>query len=204
MKRLLFMFFAAMNKCCNKIKIHYYQFYNFQNLKWKGAKIGLNLRMEGKTAISIANGGSLQIGDNFICRSGFRGHILGGEYSSFNIYSGGVMKIGDNSGISATNINCVQSVQIGSHVLIGAGCLITDSNHHSIDWEDRNLKGDCNIKSSPVVIEDYVFIGAKSIILKGVTIGAKSVIAAGSVVVSDIPANCIAGGNPCKIIKYIK
>lgn len=78
-----------MNKCCNKIKIHYYQFYNFQNLKWKGAKIGLNLRMEGKTAISIANGGSLQIGDNFICRSGFRGHILGGEYSSFNIYSGG-------------------------------------------------------------------------------------------------------------------
>jgi acetyltransferase-like isoleucine patch superfamily enzyme len=90
-------------------------------------------------------------------------------------------------------------------VLIGAGCLITDSNHHSsIDWEDRNLKGDCNIKSSPVVIEDYVFIGAKSIILKGVTIGAKSVIAAGDVVVSDIPANCIAGGNPCKIIKYIK
>lgn len=113
------------------------------------------------------------------------------------------MKIGDNSGISATNINCVQSVQIGSHVLIGAGCLITDSNHHSIDWEDRCIKGDCKIKSAPVVIEDCVFIGAKSIILKGVTIGAKSVIAAGSVVVNDIPANCIAGGNPCKVIKFL-
>lgn len=65
------------------------------------------------------------------------------------------------------------------------------------------MEGDCNIKTAPIVIEDYVFVGAKSIILKGVTIGEKSVIAAGSVVVDDIPANCIAGGNPCKVIKYL-
>lgn len=201
MKRLFFIFLAVINKCCYKIKSHYYQFYNIQNLKWKGAKIGNNLRMEGKTAIYI--GGSLQIGDNFICRSGFKGHILGGEYSSFNIDSGGVMKIGDNSGISATNINCKKSVQIGSHVLIGAGCLITDSNHHSLDWKERCLNGDNDIKSAPVTICDYVFIGARSIILKGVTIGENSIIAAGSVVVNDIPANCMAGGNPCKVIKFL-
>lgn len=105
--------------------------------------------------------------------------------------------------MSATNINCVKSVRIGSHVLIGAGCLITDTNHHSLDWRIRCLEGDTDKKSAPVVIEDYVFVGAKCIILKGVTIGEKSIIAAGSVVVSDIPANCIAGGNPCKVIKYI-
>ena len=106
--------------------------------------------------------------------------------------------------MSATNITCVKSVKIGSHVLIGAGCFITDSNHHSIDWRTRCLEGDADKKSAPVVINDYVFVGAKSIILKGVTIGEKSVIAAGSVVVNDIPANCIAGGNPCKVIKYLK
>lgn len=118
------------------------------------------------------------------------------------IFMGGV-KIGNNSGMSATCINCAESVSIGSHVMIGAGCLITDSNHHSINWKQRCIEGDCNIKSAPIVIGDYVFVGAKSIILKGVTIGEKTVIAAGSVVVNDIPANCIAGGNPCKVIKYL-
>jgi acetyltransferase-like isoleucine patch superfamily enzyme len=54
-----------------------------------------------------------------------------------------------------------------------------------------------------VIIEDDVFIGARSVICKGVTIGARSIIAAGSVVVKDIPADCIAGGNPCKVIKYL-
>ena len=116
----------------------------------------------------------------------------------------GGITIGNNTGMSATNINCVNSVRIGSHVLIGAGCLITDSNHHSIDWRIRCFEGDKDKKSAPVVIEDYVFVGAKSIILKGVIIGEKSIIAAGSVVVNDIPANCIAGGNPCKVIKEIK
>lgn len=118
--------------------------------------------------------------------------------------SGGGVIIGNNSGISATNINCNVSVTIGSHVLIGAGCLITDSNHHSINWRQRCFEGDSNVKSAPITICDYVFIGARSIILKGVTIGEKSIIAAGSVVVTDIPANCIAGGNPCKVIKFLK
>lgn len=203
MKLLFFLLFATINKCCRKIKSQYYQFYNLQNLKWKGAKIGNHPTIEGKTAISITSAGSLQIGDNFICRSGFGRHILGGEYSSFNINSGGVI-IGNNSGISATNINCNVSVIIGSHVLIGAGCLITDSNHHSINWRQRCFEGDSNVKSAPITICDYVFIGARSIILKGVTIGEKSIIAAGSVVVTDIPANCIAGGNPCKVIKFLK
>ena len=50
---------------------------------------------------------------------------------------------------------------------------------------------------------DDVWIGARCIILKGVTIGERSVIGAGSVVVSDIPADCIAAGNPCKVIRSI-
>lgn len=72
--------------------------------------------------------------------------------------------------MSATNINCAESIMIGSHVLIGAGCLITDSNHHSLDWKERCLKGDKNIKNAPIKICDYVFIGAKSIVLTLVSI----------------------------------
>lgn len=58
-------------------------------------------------------------------------------------------------------------------------------------------------KTSSISIEDDVLIGTCSIILKGVTIGARSIIAAGSVVTKSIPADCIAGGNPCKVIRYI-
>lgn len=58
-------------------------------------------------------------------------------------------------------------------------------------------------KASSISIEDDVLIGTCSIILKGVTIGARSIIAAGSVVTKSIPADCIAGGNPCKVIRYI-
>ena len=57
--------------------------------------------------------------------------------------------------------------------------------------------------SSPIVIEDDVFIGVNCIILKGVTIGARSIIAAGSVVTKSIPADCIAGGNPAKVIRLL-
>ena len=61
--------------------------------------------------------------------------------------------------------------------------------------------GNEGTKSAPVVIEDDVWIGAHSIILKGVTIGARSVIGAVSVVTKSIPADCGAAGNPCKVIK---
>ena len=83
--------------------------------------------------------------------------------------------------------------------------MINDSNHHSLNWEDRCDKNmdKINAVSAPIVINDYVFIGAKSIIQKGVTIGEKCIIAAGSVVIKDLPPDCIAGGNPAKVIKYL-
>ena len=59
------------------------------------------------------------------------------------------------------------------------------------------------IQSAPVTIEDDVWIGANCMILKGVTIGARSVIGAGSVVTKSIPADCIAAGNPCKVIRKL-
>ena len=59
-------------------------------------------------------------------------------------------------------------------------------------------------KSAPVVIEDDVWVGAHCIILKGVTIGARSIIGAGSVVTKSIPADRVAAGNPCRVIKNLK
>ena len=58
-------------------------------------------------------------------------------------------------------------------------------------------------QSAPIYIGNYAFIGARSIICKGVTIGEHAIIAAGSVVVKDIPADEIWGGNPAKFISKV-
>lgn len=59
-------------------------------------------------------------------------------------------------------------------------------------------------QSAPIVIGHHAFIGARSIILKGVTIGDRTFIQAGSVVSQDIPSDCIAAGNPCQVIKLLE
>ncbi len=88
---------------------------------------------------------------------------------------------------------------IGNDVLIGPNVNILTVNH-PVDSKKRLER---YISVNKVVIKDNVWIGAGAIILPGVTIGENSVIGAGSVVTKDIPANVVAVGNPCKVIKNI-
>ena len=120
--------------------------------------------------------------------------------------------IGQSTGISSSCIWAKESITIGSYVNIGANCILMDSDAHSLDWRVRRsrevVKGVSidvlTAATAPIVIEDDVFIGTQSIILKGVVIGARSIIAAGSVVTKSIPPDCLAGGCPCYIIKHLK
>lgn len=150
----------------------------------------------------------LSIGGDFICGKEVVLNDCGidlPQWSHITVAPGAILEIGDHSGLSQFSIDCKEHIKIGKHVNIGAGCLIMDSNFHSTDYlvrRDRSLDKRLQ-KTAPIVIEDDVFIGARSIICKGVTIGARSIIAAGSVVVKDIPSDCIAGGNPCNVIKKL-
>lgn len=102
-----------------------------------------------------------------------------------------------------TIIDCNYQITIGNRVQIGPMCYICDFDH------DINVNVE-NPFSRPIttfaetIIEDDVWIGAGSKILKGVTIGEKSVIGAGSVVTKNIPPFSIAVGNPARVIKHIK
>ena len=86
-----------------------------------------------------------------------------------------------------------------------------DSDAHNLDYRvrssneqiDKISKDIATAKTAPIVIEDDVLIGTRCIVLKGVTIGARSIIGSGSVVTKSIPADCIAAGNPCKVIRFI-
>ena len=162
------------------------------------------ISFRGKCFLYIDRTASVTIGDGFLCNSGHFA-IDNGINSLICAGSDARLTIGENSGMSSTAIQCHQEIIIGDNVNIGAGCLIMDSDFHSKDYmirRDRLLDRNSSEKAS-VHIGDDVFIGARSTICKGVSIGERSIIAAGSVVVTNVPADCLAGGNPAKVIKSL-
>lgn len=147
--------------------------------------------------------GTLQIGSSFKCNNKVKSNSIGLiQPCVFNISTpGSRLVIGNNVGISGSTICATKSVTIGDNVLIGSGCLITDSDAHPLNWLDRRENRNGNTLCAPVVIGNDVFVGARSIILKGVTIGDRAVIGAGSVVCKDVPADCVVAGNPAIVVK---
>lgn len=90
-------------------------------------------------------------------------------------------------------------IYIGDYVMIGPNVTIATAGH-PIDPCLRKKVAQFNI---PVTIGNNVWVGANSVILPGVTVGENSVIGAGSVVTKDIPANVVAVGNPCRVLREI-
>lgn len=101
------------------------------------------------------------------------------------------------------NFDCVMldaaNIEIGNHVLFGPRVGIYTANHAIDAWERE--QGGCYAK--PVKIGNHVWIGAGVHINQGVRIGDNTIIGSGSVVTKDVPANVIAAGVPCKVIRHI-
>lgn len=114
-------------------------------------------------------------------------------------------------------IDCGKNITVGKNVFINMCCRFQDQGGieigdgcfigHNVTFatldHDINPNNRTTMHPAPITLQKNVWIGSDSTILKGVTIGENSIIGAGSVVVKDIPPNCIAAGNPCKILKYI-
>lgn len=145
-------------------------------------------------------GGKIIIGKRFYAVSKMKWNSLG-IIQPVLIHAFGTnsrVEIGDDVGVSGCSITAIEHIKIGDRVLIGSGVLITDNDGHAINPTDRHVSKD--IATAPVVIEDDTFIGARAIILKGVTLGKGSIVGAGSVVTKSIPPYGIVGGNPARII----
>lgn len=168
-------------------------------------KISKNCKIDGLVFIKKSKTGILKIGKNFTLNSRKASNLVGiTNRASFQIINEGRIEIGDNCGFTSTVLSSRKLIKIGNNVLIGGNVRIYDHDYHSLNYLNRrNSKLDAqNVKTSEVIIEDDVFIGTNSIILKGVKIGARSVIGAGSVVsLKSIPSDSIVAGNPAKIIK---
>ena len=108
--------------------------------------------------------------------------------------------IGDHTRIGLHN-TIIGPVDIGSHVNLAQGITVTALNHN---FSDANKRIDeQGVSTTPVTIEDDVWIGANAVILPGVTIGEHCVVAAGAIVTKDVPPHSLVAGVPAKVIKKI-
>lgn len=179
-----------------------------------GAQFGKNMIVHNRFYLDMEHGARLTIGDNFIFTSGEAYNALCRNIRGciFLPMPESVIEIGNDTGMSSTCLWAKTRITIGNRVKIGGDCILMDTDAHNLDFRVRASKEKVGkygkdpftAASAPIVIEDDVLIGTRCIILKGVTIGARSIIAAGSVVTKSIPADCIAGGNPAKVIRMME
>lgn len=165
------------------------------------------VRSSGVPVIHMSLNSVCVIGKNFSIGNWVVNNASGVKAKSkIEVRRGAELIIGENVGITSVTIMCFDKIHIGDNVMIGVGSHIFDTNFHNINPVDRIQKKDPKdtVRTAPIIIKDNVFIGAFSIILKGVTIGKNSVVAAGSVVTKSIPDNQIWGGNPAQFIKEIE
>lgn len=144
-------------------------------------KVGNNSMLMG--SLTISQNGSIEIGNNFY--------------------------LGQNSVIGSE-----KNIKIGNCVIISNDVRIYDNNNHPTSpkaREQMSLNGFSNdnwawhhAASAPIIIEDNVWIGQFSSILKGVKIGKGSIVATRAVVTKDVPPYTIVAGNPAKVVKEIE
>jgi maltose O-acetyltransferase len=149
--------------------------------------VGPRARLIGRAF--VLNLGRITIGERLL--------MLGGSVRCELVtYPDAAIEIGDrvflNSGVS---ISAHHLVKIGNGCQIGNHSLFMDNDYHQVG--NLHETGD----SKPIILEDDVWLGARVIVLKGVTIGQGAVIGAGSIVTRDIPARSVAVGSPARVIK---
>lgn len=139
----------------------------------------------------------LNIKGELICNGIF--HV--GNGAKIRITDRAVLAVGNNFGISASStINCYKKITVGDDVLFAWGCLVMDSDTHPIYDEDDKLIN----ANKEIVIEDKVWVGCNTIILKGTHIPRNCVVGAGSIVSGhNFTSNTIVTGNPAKSGKHI-
>lgn len=123
--------------------------------------------------------------------------------------------IGNNVFIGGgTTIDCADSVEIGDDVLISYECLLIDSDGHPTDletrraelprWKDHGGRNWSAAGTKPIKIGRGAWLGARTILLKGVEVGEGAVVGAGSVVTRSVPPFTLAAGNPARIIRPLR
>ncbi|MCJ7570854.1 MAG: acyltransferase [Candidatus Thermoplasmatota archaeon] len=167
------------------------------NLRIHGVVYGDKLR--GNKCL-IKNDGKIELGNNVSLNSYPRGQLF--KTGLFTYLENSVIKIGNNCRLNGTTVYSRNKIIIGNDCMFGPGVVILDNDSHNPSI-DPIIRRSGEIADSPVIIGNNVWIGMRSIIMKGVHIGDNSIIAAGSIVTKNVPDNQLFGGNPATFIKML-
>lgn len=161
--------------------------------------LGSNFKIEGSGSLQIGHdlgnfprgtSSSFRIGDGARVILHGKHLILSGHQVS--VEPNAVLELGDGYINHDAKIGCTKHIRIGRETIISDNVIIMDSDAHDLDGAEE---------TTGIEIGNRVWIGMRCTILKNVRIGDGCVIAAGSVVTKDIPAGCLAGGVPAKVLR---
>jgi len=174
-------------------------------LRVLGVALGRGVVLYGPPVVSRFARSEIQIGSHVVLCSWSRYTALGVNHATVlrTLARGARLTIGNHVGISGGTICAAESVSIGDYTMLGANVTVADTDFHPLAALNRRYS-EAGVEARPVVIGKNVFLGTGSLVLKGVRIGDNSVIGAGSVVTRDIPADVVAAGNPCRVIRGIE
>ncbi len=155
--------------------------------KWwlrKANRVGKHAVVLGRPTVDATD---LEIGERFKIWSGHRKTLISGW---------GRIRIGDRVFVNCgTVLISVLEVTIGDDVALASEVYIMDSNSHGVEGKPH--------VEAPVRIGDGTWVGARAMILPGVTIGKRVVVAAGSVVTRDVPDDVLVAGNPARVVRAL-
>lgn len=178
----------------------YILFLNWATFKFKKVQYQSFPTVNGR--LFILNKGIIKLGKSVTFNSSIGSNYVGlFKPCTLAVLNNAVLEIGDYSGSSGVSIYCSVGIKIGNYVNLGGNVSIWDTDFHPLQLEARRKDLAEEVKKAPIVIEDDVFIGANSIVLKGVIIGKGAIVGAGSIVTKSIPSMEIWAGSPAKFIR---
>jgi maltose O-acetyltransferase len=164
------------------------------NARWalrRADHVGTRVRLRGRPAVT--NHGRMVIGDRVQLVSTIATLELVAD-------EGGLLEICERTLVNfGCSLVATEHVHIGARCHIGPYTMMLDNDFHRVEPERRLERP----PSKPIIVEDNVWIGARVIIMAGVTVGADSCIGAGAVVTSDVPKRTLVAGVPAKVIREL-
>ncbi len=154
-------------------------------------EVGTRVRLGGRPAVT--NHGRMIIGERVQLVSTIATLELVAD-------EGGLLEIGPRSLVNfGCSLVATKHVSIGAHCHIGPYTMMLDNDFHRVEPERRLERPE----SKPIIVEENVWIGARVILMSGVTVGKDACIGAGSVVTSDVPPRTLAAGVPARVIREL-
>ena len=173
-------------------------------LRLRGIQMSHLPHLIGHPIFSRCPGSSISLGKRVTLDSSLRANPLGGTTPCIlrTMTPAARLTLGDRVGVSSSILVAGNSIEIGEDTILGAGSLILDNDFH-IPGPGFSWLTEYTQNSKPVKIGRGCFVGARSIVLKGVVLGDRVIVGAGSVVTKNVPPNSIVAGNPAKVVRQL-